>query len=639
MKKALAVATLTAALAACSAEEEATKEDAPAPAPETAAAPVTDPEPAPPAEEAPEEVGDRNAYFGDLHIHTQLSLDAYIFNVRQTPDDAYRYAKGEALTHPAGYDIKLAGPPLDFYAVTDHGVFLGVFKAMGDPDNPLSQHPLASEVASGDPAKAVPSFNRLLNGELQADADGGSTEGWAEASADAWSEIVAAAEKHNDPGNFTTFIAYEFSPVIDGAKMHRNVVFAGSDVPDKIFDSTISDNAEDLWDWLDVQRAEGRDVLAIPHNPNMSNGFMFPDNWVDGTPIDMAYAEQRMRNEPIVEMTQVKGSSETHPDLSPNDEWADFEINPFLIGTTKDAKVSGSYVREAYGKGLKLQAENGFNPYAFGMIGSSDSHLAGAGYTEDNFYGKVGVIDGLPRQRGSVPPEGVTSWDEVPEEDMDSRYAVWSASGLAAVWAEENSREAIFAAFKRKETFATSGPRLKIRLFAGDDLAEDLMTNPQAAASAYRDGVAMGGALTGAVGPGFFAWALRDPNGAQLDRLQIVKVWVDGDEAKEQVFDVACSGGAEPDENHRCPDNGASVDLSDCSLTEGNGSDELKVVWRDPGFDGAQHASYYARVIQNPTCRWSTWDAIRNGTPPRPDVPATVQDRAWSSPIWVKPAG
>ena len=580
----------------------------------------------------------RNAYFGDLHVHSASSFDAYNFGVRATVDDAYRYAKGEAIEHPLGYSVRLRGGPLDFYGVSDHAEYLGAVRAMADPGHPLAAHPVAKKIQSSNPADNAEAFATL--GQLV-------TQGKPVPDLDAsivirstWQANIDAAERHNAPGAFTTFIAYEYTSSPNGANLHRNVVFSGSKAPEMPFGTAESPNPEDLWDWLDELRAQGIEALAIPHNSNWSQGLMFETTNRAGEPIDIDYAEQRSRNKPVVEITQVKGTSDTHPLLSPNDEWADFEIwklsrtvtNEDGTFTNVEGGTTGAYARDALRTGLAFEQALGRNPYDFGFIGSSDGHDASSPIEEDQYFGKLGVNDGSSERRGSVGAEAPTA--------LGVDTLEWGASGLAGVWAEENTRASIYAALRRKETFATSGPRIQLRFFAGYDYAAGVTDTEDAIAQAYSAGVPMGGQLAARAGqvPQFLIWALRDPRESWLQRAQIVKGWIDDKGTHEQVFDVACSDGAVPDAGtHRCPDNGATVDISDCSVTLDKGAVELKTVWRDPAFDPAQRAFYYARVLQNPTCRWSTWDAVRAGVAPNPRVPATLQERAWSSPIWITP--
>lgn len=567
----------------------------------------------------------KNAYFGDLHVHTRYSFDAFLFGTKTSPDDAYRFAKGESIKHAAGYDLQL-DRPLDFYAVTDHAFFLGMWWAMTDPSHPLADDPEARRFLDAETVAdrgrafrtAFPFLTRNFN---------------IEDIRTAWEDIQATAERHNQPGEFTAFIGYEFTSARDG-NLHRNVIYRGSDTPALPFSRLDSLNPEDLWDWMDKQRANGVESLAIPHNSNGSNGNMFDLVKFAGEPLDARYAEQRMRNEPLVEITQVKGTSDTHPFLSPNDEWADFEIFPYQIARWAKSRPQGSYVRDAWLSGLALEAGLGFNPYLFGIIGSSDTHNSGEQFDESKFLSKVGVLDSESVNRGSVPV--VTENSSLGYREVYNRF--FGASGLAGVWAEENTREAIYDAFRRKETFGTSGPRIKVRFFAGYDFADETTTPADLVQRAFDQAVLQGAELTArnSGSPQFLVWATADPLGTKLQRLQVVKGWMQDGQRQEKVFDVACSDGLEVDSaTHRCPDNGATVNITNCSITQGVGASEQRTLWTDPQFDPGQRAFYYVRVLENPTCRWSTWDAIRAGTPTRPDLPTTIQERAWSSPIWI----
>lgn len=590
-------------------------------------------------------VGTRNAYFGDLHVHTGFSMDAFVINVRTNPDDAYRYARGEPLMHPGGYPIRLRGAPLDFMAVTEHAFYMGVLNAASNPNHELSKSSWAAEI-NWDSDNITVELNNVLNRHQRGERDASESGTYPvrrellnhpNVMRDAWQQVIAAAERHYRPGQFTTFIGYEYTSH-PGYNMHRNVIFRGTNVPDLPFGALESRNPEDLWRWLDKQRSLGNEALAIPHNSNWSAGHMFARQQESGDAFDAEYAGLRMRNEPIVEMTQTKGTSETHPLLSPNDEWANFEIWNVSPQIESTDQVRGGYVRDAYLAGLAFEETAGFNPYRFGMIGSSDGHNGGTSYEESSYFG-ASPLDGTPELRGSVPLDGANTW---PKDAGQRRpNASWGASGLAGVWADENTREAIYDALRRKETFATSGPRIRVRLFGGFDYPDDLPGDRDALAQAYAGGVPMGGDLVATDGkaPRFFAWAARDPGSTWLERLQIVKGWIQDGEALEQVFDVACSGNGEPDpDTHRCPDSGASVNLSDCSTSAYKGAAELSTLWSDPSFDPGQRAFYYVRVLENPTCRWSTWEAIRAEVPPNPEIKATtIQERAWSSPIWYVP--
>ena len=607
------------------------------PAPEEAAAPPAQAVAQSGSDDAPELLRnpERTALFGDLHVHTQYSFDAFVFGTRTTPDDAYRFARGEAIEHPAGFQMQLERP-LDFQAVTDHASYLGMLLEMNDPGTRAGKHPMA-EVVRG----AVTPEGRTRAFQEMVGYFGGRLDGTDLLDMDvvrsAWRDIIDAAEQHNDPGSFTTFIGYEYTASGDEREnLHRNVIFSGSAAPDAPFSRLDSGNPEQLWSWLDELRDEGIEALAIPHNSNGSDGMMFEMTQFDGSPIDAEYAELRLRNEPLVEVTQVKGTSETHPALSPNDEWAGFEIMNVRIATTLPSTPAGSYVRDAYLRGLTLEETVGANPYRFGMAGASDTHVSAGSFDESNYWSKVGMVDATPELRGSVPQEVV---DDEPRY-ADTVYSSWGASGLTGVWAEANTREDIYAAFRRKETFATSGPRIRVRFFGGFDIAGSADAQLADLASVYASMVPMGGELNprGAAAPVFLIWAARDADSVMLDRLQVIKGFVRAGEARERVYDVACAGAAVVDgESQRCPPTRAGVDVDSCRVSEGAGSPELKTLWRDPDYDPEERAFYYVRVLENPTCRWSTWDALARGVAPRDDLPATIQERAWTSPIWLAP--
>ena len=610
---------------------------------------------------APSSNPERNAYFGDLHVHTEYSFDAYSFGTTATPYDAYRYARGEAIMHPSGYEIQLR-TPLDFYAVTDHAMLLGLVKEAADTTSEFSQYPVAEPVHNMNAPdnmgvtsvlQRVGNFSNFIpdtvEGIQAGTIDGGLV---TDVTRRAWLDTIEAAEQFNDAGKFTTFVAYEYTTSSDDrGNLHRNVIFRGSDkLPAVPFSRLNSQNPEGLWDWMDTMRAQGIESLAIPHNSNGSNGQMFKlEDWA-GNPLDESYAQQRIRNEPLVEITQIKGTSDTHPLLSPNDEWADFEIYKLRVGTTLPSEPSGSYVRQALQNGLALKEKGITNPFQFGLVAASDTHVAGTTDDESTFFSKAGILDGEPMSRGSVPVSllygaviravSPGNLQEVDGKDYiaGSGFETWSASGIAGVWAEENTREAIYDSFRRKETFATTGPRIKVRFFAGTAFEQSIIEDGQMIAKAYAQGVPMGGELaTGGVAPSFIVWASGDPRGIPLQRMQVIKGYIKDGEAVEKIYDVACSDGLVPHPNtHRCPNNGAKVNLADCSPTIDVGDAEMLTLWKDPEYDAEIEAFYYSRVLENPTCRWSTWDALREGVEPRSDLKKTIQERAWSSPIWVK---
>ncbi len=583
----------------------------------------------------------KDAFFGDLHIHTSWSLDAFAFQVRVGPEDAYRYVLGGAIDHVSGEQIQMQGPPLDFIALTEHANYMGISSSAQDPQSPIRQIPLIQGLLSSDASVNGAALAQLFAGissdtfipELAPDAVIDST----------WRQLVDLANRHNAPGEFTAFVGYEYTSMPMGQNLHRNVIFRGSEVPARPFSTFDSQNPEDLWTWMDEARAAGSDVLAIPHNANGSNGLMYQKVDQSGRPIDQAYAEIRLRNEPVSEVIQIKGQSETHPALSPEDEWARFQILDTILGRPSDkSKLEGSYARLALMNGLVMEETGGFNPYRFGMIGASDGHNASSPVEEDNFTGKIGVVDGTPEAR-ILPPAGSSDLD-IGDRSSGSPF---SAAGLAGIWAEANTREDLFDALRAREVFATSGPRIRVRLFGGWDLSSaDLESG--IAASGYARGVPMGGEIasdaTGSTGARstppltFLVEALRDPREAPLERIQIIKSWIQDGEARERVYDVACADGNSPDpRSHRCDLTVEPPDLSDCSYDASRGRAQLSAAWSDPDFDATQRGFYYARVLQIPTCRWSTFDAHRLNVAPPEGAPAWIQERAITSPIWYAP--
>ncbi len=610
----------------------------------------------------PQANSDKNAYFGDLHVHTANSLDAYTFGTITSPADAYRYAQGGAILHPSGYQIQLSRP-LDFYAVTDHAYFLGLLNEAADTNSKFSRYEISKPIHNlNNPAGTGfislmkrANFFRPLTRSIVDGIENGEIDGSlvSDIGRSVWQETINAADNAYNPGIFTTFAGYEYTSGtgIYNNYLHRNVIFRETqNLPTTLF-SREDPDPEKLWDWMDRLRRDGIESLAIPHNTNMSGGVAFSKNDYNGGPIDQEYVKKRALNEPLVEITQVKGTSETHPLLSKNDEWAAFEAKTGVKDEELLSNLRGSYVRDAYLRGLSLKKKGIGNPFKFGVIGSSDTHVSGPSESEELFFSKAGLLDGKPDLRGSIPfnrsygtflklvrPEMFKEVDGKNYFAASTRLIHFSSSGLAGVWAKENTREAIYDAFRRKETFATSGPRIKVRFFAGYDLENSELDDLSLIQDAYARSIPMGGTLNieENKNPTFLVWAIADPIGTPLQRTQIIKGWLEDGEHKEKVYDVVCSDGLKVDpETLRCPDNKAWVDLSDCSISADSGAREMKVLWQDPDFQVDQDAFYYSRVLENPVCRWSTWDAIRTGEEPRSDIPTTIQERAWSSPIWL----
>ncbi|MCV9960471.1 DUF3604 domain-containing protein [Pararhizobium sp. BT-229] len=585
-------------------------------------------------------------FFGDTHLHTSFSMDAGAFGARIGPRDAYRFARGEQITASSGQPAKLSRP-LDFLVVADHSDNMGFFPDLFAGKPALLADPTGRKwydmMQSGNGANAAMEIIvAFSHGTFPKDLmyfPG------TDAYRSAWQETIAAAEEYNEPNRFTAFIGYEWTSNTGGNNLHRNVVFrdnadkASQVEPFTVYPPFGSDSPVDLWKWMAAyeQKTGGR-VLAIAHNGNLSNGTMFPTVEAFGKKIDADYVQTRAKWERLYEAAQTKGAGESHPFLSPNDEFADFEIwdkgnLDGSVAKTKDM-LEFEYARSAYKNGLKLEKELGANPYKFGLINSSDAHTGLTAMEEDNFFGKT-----TPQEPG---PHRMTA-AFIDNKQTGVKVMDWevSAAGYAAVWATENTRTALWDAMQRKETYATTGPRIVVRFFGGWDFEAKDAQNRMPAEIGYTKGIPMGGDLAAAPAgkvPTFLVAALKDPIGANLDRYQIVKGWLDKDgNAQEKVYDVAWSDDRKTGADGKLPSVGDTVDLATATWTNSIGDPELIAVWKDPEFDPTQRAFYYGRVIEIPTPRWTAYDAVRFGVKPLPGTKMTLQERAFTSPIWYNP--
>jgi len=587
--------------------------------------------------------------FGDTHLHTSFSMDAGAFGARLGPEDAYRFARGEEVMASSKQPVKLSRP-LDFLVVADHSDNMGFFpdlfagkpEVLADPTGRKWYDLIMAGQGSQAALQIISAFSQGEFPETLMYRPG------TRAYKAAWQATIDAAEKYNDPGRFTAFIGYEWTSNTGGNNLHRNIIFRdGGDlarqvVPLTVYPPTGTDNPRNLWKWMAAyEEKTGGNVLAIAHNGNLSNGIMFPIiESFTGKPVDREYAQQRAKWEPLYETTQNKGDGETHPFLSPNDEFADFETwdkaNLDASVPKRNEMLEFEYARAALKNGLKLGKKLGTNPYKFGLIGSSDSHTGLAAVEEDNFFGKVSSSEPNPERLRATfmanPATGVRIMDwEV------------TASGYAAVWATENTRESIWDAMERKETYATTGTRMVVRFFGGWDFSAADANNRLPAEVGYTKGVPMGGDLRrGPAGrsPTFLVGALKDPIGANLDRIQIIKGWLDAKGGlHEQVYDVAWGDAdkRQPGANGKLPPVGDTVDVANATWTNTIGDPELITVWQDPDFDAGQSAFYYARVLEIPTPRWTAYDAKRFGVEALPGTAMKLQERAYTSPIWYTP--
>lgn len=576
---------------------------------------------------------ENNAYFGNVHIHTSWSFDGFTNGSKTTPTDAYAWAQGKLITGSGGPEMQIK-TPLDFYMVADHAEYMGIFNQMANPDSPLSKIELAKFVTSPDPNIRVQTFAKVLRDMSAGKRDPDLSDPVLAHSV--WEQIIKAADENYIPGKFTTFAGFEWTSNPQSRNLHRVVVFRDTKhLPDLVLSALDSSDPEVLWKWMDEQRAKGSTLFAIPHNANASDGRMFEMLKFDGKPLDAAYNKTRAANEPLYEISQIKGTSETYPSLSPNDEFAGFEQWDYTLSADSErpSHRRGSFIRPALLDGMSEAVKGLGNPFKYGLIGDSDSHNAAGSNEEFNYTGKFAFENSAKERLTGMlgqPPAQILQIRE------------FSSGGLAGVWAPQNTREAIYDAMQRKETFATSGTMLKVRFFGSFDYAVDDVNKPDFIEHAYAKGVPMGSDLKPGTGkaPTFLVSALKDPRSGNLDRIQIVKGWIDeSGKQQEKIYDVSWSGDRKIGADGKVPAVGSSVDLKTATYTDKIGAAALATGWTDPDFKADQHAFYYARVLEIPTPRWNTYDAVRQQMAPLTDVPATLQERAWSSPIWYTPKG
>ncbi len=579
--------------------------------------------------------------FGDTHFHTNLSFDAGLVGTRLDVDDGYRFARGEMVTSNTGQPVQLIRP-LDFLVITDHSELIGLAPMIHESNPALLSDPWGAwvhERFNAGPEGRMEAFGNII----EAGVKGINPFSSDEASRSIWIDFVEKAETYNEPGRFSAMTGFEWTSTPAGDNLHRVVIFRdGANKTDQTlpFSSFDSFDPEDLWKYLaNYEKSVGGQAFAIPHNGNLSNGLMFGERTFSGKKMTKAYAEARMRWEPIMEVTQIKGDGETHPFLSPEDEFADYEnwdksnLDGSAAKTTD--MLQYEYARSALKLGLEFSGKIGANPYKFGLVGASDSHTGLATTREENYFGKYQSTEPSPTRHNN---------EVIPADDPALRILTSQevASGLTAVWARENTRGEIYDAMRRKEVYATTGTRIAVRVFAGWNFEPDDVSRPDFIAQGYRSGVPMGGDLRNAPSgkaPVFMVRALRDPDGANLDRIQIIKGWLDKKgKTHEKIYDVAVSGDRQINTNDRAKDPvGNTVDLDTATYTNTTGKALMSAYWSDPNFDPEEHAFYYVRVLEIPTPRWTTYDAAFYGIKRPDNVPATLQDRAYTSPIWYTP--
>ena len=572
----------------------------------------------------------KNAYFGETHVHTSTSMDAFIGGNRLTPGDAYRFARGEEMM--VNGRLHKLKRPLDFCAISDHAEFFGETYTLMNEGSPGYDHPIAVQMREADNYEdALTLFVKYVITPVRT---GGSVHPefyqGVESTKSGWRINFEATEKYYEPGRFTTLHAFEWSAAPNAGNLHRNVIFRDTIVPDVPFSANDSRDPQDLWAWMQQQMDNGSTLLAIPHNSNGSKGLMFPEVDLEGNPVTAGYAEVRQNMEPLIEMMQIKGNSEVYPNFWLTDEFANFEPANSIQDYSGRTFEKRNFVRYGLERGLQYQAELGINPFKYGFIGGSDSHNGTPGdVDEDNYLvGSHGLADRTAQDRAKQVIDGwATAYDINP-------------GSLAGVWAPANTREDIWDAMKARETFCTSGPRLKVRLFGGYDYQEGYPDAEAMVRDGYAKGVPMGNDLAKAPAgkaPKFLVCAQKDPIGPNLDRIQIIKGWYENGEMKEQIYNVAVSDGRLDEATGKVAPIDAPVDRETGAFNSEKGDVELMAVWTDLDFDPAVNAFYYARVIQLPTARWTLWDQIREWVTFPDGVAMEIQERAWSSPIWYTP--
>ncbi len=600
-----------------------------------------------------------NLYWGDTHLHTSYSFDAFLNkNQSADPDTAYRWAKGKPVIHPYTNSRIQIETPLDFLVVSDHAEGMGVIRAITSGTEEYGEEGIFKSIVrwftikyvnyvyDDGKGEGIDLFNEVLPEKAQfpgtdpvqdpANVMYDNLGDMTPTEVTAWGDIADAADRHNEPGKFTAILGWEWSSIPTGANLHRVVMSPNDAAMAKQYLPYGSDQSqypEDLWAWLDKTSKEtGSEFIAIPHNSNVSKGYMFPEVTLKGEPITVAYAKTRMAWEPVVEVTQIKGDSEAHPQLSPDDEFANFETYGFYLQKTPQEPIvtEADYVRSGLKRGLEIEKKIGVNPYKFGLIGSTDAHTGLSSAEEGNFWGKF-AHDSTPdtKRKGIIGGTKASGWD-------------MSASGLAAVWADENTRTGIFSAFKRREVYATSGPRIQVRMFGGWDFDKKALKGENLAKYGYKQGVPMGGDLTRPSDKNekieFLIRATKDPVGANLDRVQVVKGWLDDTGVShEKIFNVVWSDNRKLDKNGKLPSVGDTVNREYATYENSIGSTELSTIWTDPSFNANQRAFYYVRVLQIPTPRHSLYDGIALQIDTPEEGPAAIQERAYTSPVWYTP--